>query len=89
MDPGVSDDDPIEVITEEFGSDNDTLTTHRTEARWGKRRLSADELKFNADNRSMDVSGKVQYSDPQLVVRGSTAPAPLQSRSRPPASSEA
>ena len=26
---------------------------------------------------------------PQLVVRGSTAPAPLQSRSRPPASSEA
>jgi LPS-assembly protein len=72
VDPGVSDDDAIEVVASDFGAEGETLTTQRTEVRQGKRRLSADQVTVNTDTRSMDVSGTVEYSDPQLLVRGDT-----------------
>ena len=53
VDPGVSDSDAIEVITDDFGAESDTLTTTRTQVRQGKRRLSADKVTVNAEDAGL------------------------------------
>ena len=72
VDPGVSDDDEIEVITGDFQIDQERNleTKERVEVRQGKRHLSAEELTIDGEDRSMKVNGSVEYRDPQLVVRG-------------------
>lgn len=72
VDPGVTDDDPIVVESEDVSGDVDrNLETHgRVQIRQGKRQLSADDMHVNTEERSMEVSGAVEYRDPQLIVRG-------------------
>jgi LPS-assembly protein len=72
VDPGVSDEDEIELITGDVRIDQERNleTRERVEVRQGKRHLSAEELSIDSADRSMKVSGAVEYRDPQLVVRG-------------------
>jgi LPS-assembly protein len=68
----VTDDQPIDV-TSEHGSINiggDAKVTGKAVVHQGDRMISADEVSLNTVNKGVDVSGNVEYVDPEIRVHG-------------------
>jgi LPS-assembly protein len=63
---------PIEISADEedFRIDGERRLSGGVEFAQGDRRLSADEIRVDAQGRSIHVEGDVEYRDPELVVRG-------------------
>src|SRR5690242_5787880 len=78
LNPAVSADDTIEIKTDpgqskiRIDKDRNTEIDGRVEVRQGQRQFSADNVKFDSTEGHIEVNGKVEYRDPQMVVRGDT-----------------
>lgn len=78
LNPAVSVDDTIHITTEPGDNavrgdkDGNLQINSRVEVQQGLRHFSADSVNYDSSDRHFDVSGKVEYRDPQMVVRGDT-----------------
>jgi LPS-assembly protein len=63
----------IEVTSDsgDLGREGDARLKGNVRIRTGQRLLTADEAAINAQDRSIELKGDVEYLDPQLHVRGS------------------
>jgi LPS-assembly protein len=64
---------PIEVSSDsvDLTVGGESRVSGRVELTQGDRHISADQLRADAQGRSIHVDGNVEYRDPELVVRGS------------------
>jgi LPS-assembly protein len=74
LDPATSADEPLEItgIADALRGDRqrNVELTGRLEVRQGQRSLAADKVDISSADERIAVSGKVEFNDPQLVVRG-------------------
>ena len=64
---------PFDISSDRFDHtlDGETVMSGNVELTQGDRRLKADEVRIDAENRKVHVEGDVEYRDPELTVRGS------------------
>jgi LPS-assembly protein len=74
LDPATSADEPLEItgIADALRGDRqrNLELSGRLEVHQGQRSLSADKVDISSADERIAVSGKVEFNDPQLVVRG-------------------
>jgi LPS-assembly protein len=72
--PALTPDDSIEVRGDQVSADSErnARLQGRIEVRQGDKTLSADQVDISSADDRIEVKGKVEYRDPQLVVRGDT-----------------
>ena len=74
--PAVSPDETIQFITAPgenavmVDKDRNVKIDTRVEVHQGQRQFSADQVNYESADDHFDVSGKVEYRDPQMVVHG-------------------
>lgn len=74
LDPATSADEPLEItgIADALRGDRqrNVELSGRLEVKQGQRSLSADKVDISSADDRISVAGKVEFNDPQLVVRG-------------------
>ena len=74
LDPATSADEPLEItgIADALRGDRqrNIELSGRLEVKQGQRSLSADKVDISSADDRIAVAGKVEFNDPQLVVRG-------------------
>jgi len=74
LDPSTSAGEPLEItgIADALRGDRDrnVQLSGRLEVRQGQRSFSADKVDIRSADERIAVSGKVEFNDPQLIVRG-------------------
>ena len=70
--PALTIDDTVQVSSDgvRLETEGDAAVSGNVEMRQGDRTLRADDLHINRKDNSATVRGKVEYRDPQLIVRG-------------------
>ncbi|MEO8307214.1 MAG: LPS assembly protein LptD [Pseudomonadota bacterium] len=70
--PAMKFDEPVEITSDNLHGEfvGDASARGNVEARQGDRVLHADELSVDHEKNSAEVHGKVEYRDPQLIIRG-------------------
>ena len=71
---GDPDDQNVVVSSDaaELGRDGDARLKGKVDIRQGSRQLSAEDVTYDAESRSFQVDGHVEYRDPQIRVKGET-----------------
>ncbi|HEV7609548.1 MAG TPA: LptA/OstA family protein, partial [Steroidobacteraceae bacterium] len=69
-------DEPIIIESDDkdfhFDVNGNAVLSGNVEMRQGNRRIRADHLEYDAANQRFKLEGAVEFSDPQLIVRGNS-----------------